>query len=218
MNQEINDFPKIQCPFVRKEDAKGNYVCVNEITEGYAWVFEDPDVICSEKLDGTNVSILIQNGQITAIFNRTERIPFFSKGKRFIIEGLLNSWERGYMDMLPDGQHFGELIGPKVQSNHYKLKEHLWIPFESYCQKRLRYKTWGEYPKDFNTISEWFKTGLISLYGLQTGDKQGWVEGVMFYNPKTGMRAKLRRDCFDWYYEDPNNKPHKYNEDDARKE
>src|SRR3990167_11372177 len=194
----IKDMPKLESPFVR-ETMNGEYVVTPKIAEGYEWVFEDESVMAIEKLHGTNVSILIQDGVIVSIWNRTERIPFFNKGKKHIIEGLLNSYERGYMEFLPDGQHFGELIGEKVNGNPYKIKGHLWLPFETYCQNHLKYKSWGKYPKTFESISEWFKT-LMPLYTLKHGDKEGFVEGVVFYH-KDGRMAKIRKDMFNFWYE-----------------
>jgi hypothetical protein len=198
---KIEDMPKIECPFVR-EEINGEYIATDKIAEGYEWVFNDDKVMAIEKLHGTNVSIVIQDGVITACYNRTERIPFFNKGKKHIIEGLLNSYERGYMENLLDGQHFGELIGLKVNGNPYNLKEHLWIPFETFAQKHLRYKSWGKYPKDFKTISEWFEKDLIPLYACmvqgEEGRKQGFVEGIVFTHPD-GRMAKIRKDMFNWY-------------------
>ena len=201
MNEEkikIRDMPKLESPFVR-EEINGAYVVTPKITEGYEWVFDDESVMAIEKLHGTNVSIQIKDGVIVGIWNRTERLPFFNKGKKFIIEGLLNSFGRGYMEFLPDGQHFGELIGKKVNGNPYKIDGHLWIPFETYCQKSLKYKSWGKYPKDFNSISKWFKE-LMPLYDMERskGDKEGFVEGVVFTHPD-GRMAKLRKDMFDWF-------------------
>ena len=195
MTIKIHDFPKIECPFIRKE-INGKYVVTPEIAEGMEWVFEDESVQAIEKLDGTNVSIIIVEGTVTAVFNRTERIPFITKGKKWIIEGLLNSKERGYLELLGDGQHFGELIGEKVNGNPYEIEEHLWIPFSTFCQKHLRYKSWGRYPKDFKTISEWFKE-LLPLYSLMKGNKEGFVEGIVFTHPD-GKMAKLRVDMFSW--------------------
>ena len=197
VKMKIIDMPKLQSPFVRVLQPNGDYIVTNKIEEGYEWVFEDETVMAIEKLHGTNVSILIQDGVITSCWNRTERLPFFNKGKKFIIEGLLNSYSRKYMEFLPDGQHFGELIGPKVYGNPYKLEEHIWIPFSSYAQKHLRYKSWGKYPKDFNTISEWFKE-LQPLFMMKRGIKDGFVEGIVFTHPD-GRMAKLRKDMFDWY-------------------
>jgi len=193
---KIRDMPKLECPFIRKE-INGNYIVVNEINPGLEWVFEDENVMAIEKLHGTNVSILIVEGNVVEVYNRTERIPFINKGKKWIIEGLLNSKENGYLEFLGDGQHFGELIGPKVNGNPYKLDKHLWIPFSGFCQKHLKYKSWGKYPKDFNTLSEWFKE-LIPLYSMMKGDKNGFVEGIVFTHPD-GRMAKLRVDMFDWF-------------------
>jgi hypothetical protein len=61
----------------------------------------------------------------------------------------------------------------------------------------LTYKSWGKYPKDFNTISEWFKE-LMPLYAMRKADSKGFVEGIVFTHPD-GRMAKLRRDMFDWY-------------------
>lgn len=194
---KITDMPKIECPFKRIQMDIG-YIVIDEIAEGFEWVFEDNSVMAIEKLHGTNVSIIIENGQIISFFNRTQRIPFFTKAHKFISEGLLNSYERGYMSLLQDGQHFGELIGPKVNGNPYKLEKHIWIPFETFGQKHLRYKSWGKYPKDFKTISEWFKNDLLPLYASMKGDRKGFVEGVVFTHPD-GRMAKLRCDMFDWF-------------------
>lgn len=188
--------PKLESPFVRKM-IDGNYIVTDEITEGMEWVFDDESTMAIEKLHGTNVSIVIQEGTVMSVFNRTERIPFITKGKKFIIEGLLNSKERGYLEFLGDGQHFEEIIGPLVNKNPYKLDQHLWIPFGGFCQKHLKYKCWGKYPKSFESIREWFKE-LMPLYTSMKHDREGFVEGIVFTHPD-GRMAKLRRNMFDFY-------------------
>ena len=193
MNIEIKDMPKLSSPFVRKMVGE-DYIVTNEIEKGMEWVFEDESVMAIEKLHGTNVGILIKEGAVTAIFNRTERIPFITKGKSWIVKGILNSKVKGYLEFLGDGQHFGELIGPKVNGNPYKLDEHLWIPFSGFCQKHLKYKCWGEYPKTFESISKWFEE-LMPLYASMKGSREGFVEGIVFTHPD-GRMAKLRRDMF----------------------
>ena len=193
----IKDMPKLESPFVRKK-IKDQYVVTPEITEGYEWVFENEDVIATEKLDGTNVSIIIENGKITRIFNRTSEIPFFNKGMTHIVMGVLESFQRGYTNFT-DGQYFGELIGEKVQGNPMRIQGHRWIPFCSYAQDHLRYKSWGKYPKDFDTISRWLKEDIFSLYHRRIHEgKVIKPEGVVFYHPD-GRRAKIRRDMFNWY-------------------
>ena len=194
----INEMPKLESPFVREKNEKGDYVVTNKIAEGYEWVFEDKETKAIEKLHGENVSIYIDTiGNITHIWSRGRRVPFFTVDNRTIIDGLLNSYKRGYMEFLPEGQHFGELIGPGMQGNAYKINEPLWIPFNTYAKKNLYYKSWGKYPKTFESISEWFKT-LMPLYAGHIGSESKFVEGVVFTHPD-GRMAKLRKDMFDWY-------------------
>lgn len=192
-----HDMPKIKSPFVRQR-MNGAYIVIDEIESGYEWVFEDESVMAIEKLHGTNVSIVIADGNVTEVYNRTERIPFINKGKGHIIEGLLQAKSSGYLEFLGDGQHFGELIGKKVNGNPYKIDGHTWIPFSTYAQEHLKYKSWGLYPKDFDTISAWFENDLIPLFTSIRGNRDGFVEGVVFTHPD-GRMAKLRRDMFSWY-------------------
>lgn len=194
----VMDMPKLESPFIRKE-IDGQYVVVPEIREGYEWVFEDSTVLATEKLHGTNVSIVIEDGTIKSIWNRTERIPFFNRGKNFIVQGLLESYGRGYMDLLEDGQHFGELIGQKLQGNPYQIDGHLWIPFETYARKHLAYTSWGKYPKTFEALSGWFEKDIFSLFMRRTKQAVVPPEGIVFVQPSTGKMAKLRRDMFSWW-------------------
>jgi len=195
---KITDMPKIESPFIRKM-VGNDYLVTDEITPGMEWVFNDDSVLATEKLNGTNVSIVIQEGIVTQVYNRTERIPFINKGKSWIIKGLLNSKEKGYLEFLGDGQFFGELIGPKVNGNPLQLTEHLWIPFQTYCQKHLAYKSWGKYPKDFETISNWFKDDIFSLFVRRRTGEVVKPEGIVFIQPSTGRMAKIRCDMFPFF-------------------
>lgn len=197
MNIRTHDMPKIESPFVR-EMINNRFLVTNKVAEGYEWVFEDDSVMAIEKLHGTNVSILVIEGNVIEIYNRTERIPFINKNKDYITLGILESFKRGYIDFLGDGQHFGELIGERVNGNPYKIVGHLWIPFSGYAQEHLRYKSWGKYPKDFDTISNWFKDDLFSLLNRTRSTGSDYVEGVVFTHPD-GRMAKLRRDMYTWY-------------------
>lgn len=197
MIREIQDMPKLHSPFIRKL-INNRYLVTPDIDPDYSWVFDDDSVLAIEKLNGTNVSILIEDGIIRGIWNRKNRIPFFNTTHSFIVQGLLNSYNKGYIQMLPDGQHFGELIGPKLNCNLYNLPEHLWIPFNTYARNHLRYKSWGKYPKDYDTISTWFKE-LMPLFNLRKGNRDGFVEGIVFTHPD-GRMSKLRCDMFDWYH------------------
>lgn len=195
---KIFDMPKLESPFVRKLIG-GNYVVTPEIAPGFEWVFEDPSVLATEKLHGTNVSIIIENGVVTQQYNRTTRVPFINSGRRFITEGVLEAFERGYVDLLGDGQHFGELIGPGVNSNPYNLNKPIWVPYTTYVQRKLFYNSWGKYPKTYDAISAWFKDGIFSLLAKTWKNQNMKPEGIVFYQPSTDNMAKLRLDMFDWY-------------------
>lgn len=153
-------------------------------------------------MDGTDISIIVENGNISSIWNRTVRIPFFCKGKSHIISGLLASFDRGYCD-LPDGQHFGELIGEKLNGNPLRIEGHLWIPFNTYVREHFAYKSWGKYPKTYEAIREWFMKpiadgGIFSLFMRKRGI-EAKPEGIVFQNLETGQMAKLRIDMFDFF-------------------
>src|SRR5437762_2426041 len=128
--QGMSDFPKLYCPFIRKifkvtvEDWKEHgrlfqlrepevYLVVNQINPGFEWVFEDSETIAVEKLDGTNVKILTQNGRLVAVQNRLNIIDPLQviTGKTFIIEGIFQAIGRDYVKH--DGEQVGEVIGPK---------------------------------------------------------------------------------------------------------
>lgn len=223
----MSDFPKIECPFVRKifqinrdhwkKKGKGSlrkpevYLVVNKVNPGFEWVFEDPDTFAVEKLDGTNVKLNTENGRLIAVQNRLNVIDPLQiiKGKTYIIEGIFTSIGKGFVK--ENGVQAGEVIGPKLQENPYKLNLHEWYPFEK-AISNLRYKSFDEHERNFENWSAWFKDWLFSRYFTKRASTLGlddkvMAEGVVFYNIKRreerkSWMAKLRRDMFDWYYSD----------------
>lgn len=193
---KIKDMPKLESPFVR---VGKNHTVTPKINPGYEWVFEDESVIAQEKLDGTNVSIIIKNSKIIRVFNRLNEVELDIWSRNSIIESVKNSYHKGYCN-LPDGQHFGETVGIGINGNPYELDTQLWLPFNTYCANYLTYKSWGKYPKDFDTISSWFQNDLLPLFYMKRhyGNREGFVEGVVFHHPD-GRMAKLRVDMFDWF-------------------
>lgn len=219
----LSDFPKIQCPFIRKDfDVNKNewekygrklklggpkvYLVINEINPGYEWVFEDSNTFAVEKLDGSNVKLATEKGRLVALQNRKNVIDPLQiiKGKSFILEGVFQSIGKGYVQQ--DGEQAGELIGPKIQGNPYKLTQHLWYPF-SKSIKHLSYRSFHEHDRTFENWSLWFKDYLVSRFASKRGHKDIMAEGLIFYNLKRKAEkkvymAKLRRDMFSWLYSD----------------
>ena len=225
--ETLTDFPKLYCPFIRQTFRVDRddfhklgrklqlrkpevYLVVDRVNPGYEWVFDDPETFAVEKLDGTNVKIKTEKGRLVAFQNRKNVIDPLQiiSGKTFLIEGLFRSIGKGYVK--PDGEQAGELIGPKVNENIYKLDFHEWYPFEKAITD-LRYKSFHEHDRNFDNWSSWFKDWLHSRYFTKLASKRGssekvFAEGVVFYNLKRKEEnklwmAKLRRDMFPWYYE-----------------
>ena len=224
----LSDFPKISCPYVRKIFRVNRdqwkkyggplklknpevYLAIDEITPGYEWVFDDPDTIAVEKLDGTNVKLLSEKGRLVRLQNRKNVLDPLQimGGKTFIIEGIFRAIDKDFVQA--DGEQVGEVIGPKLQGNPYKLAYHLWYPFDM-AVKNLTYRSFHEHPRDYSHLSAWFKDFLFSRFHTKMAQKSGstdkvMAEGVIFYNlrrraeNKTYM-AKLRRDMFPWFYQD----------------
>jgi len=220
---KLTNFPKIQCPFIRKtfkvnvEDWKKYgrelqlrtpevYLAVDEVNPGYEWIFESDNIICTEKLDGSSVKLLTKNGRLEAAQNRKNPIDLLQiiKGKNFIMEGVFQAIGKGYVK--PDGEQCGELIGPKLQGNPYRLNVHLWYPFEK-AIKHLSYRSFHEHARDFGGWSVWFKDYLVSRFASKRGEKDVMAEGVVFYNLRRKAEnkpymAKLRRNMYHWFYDD----------------
>ena len=189
--------PKLESPFIRKT-IDGNYVVTPEINPDYNWVFEEPAVKAIEKIDGTNVSIVVEKGEVTQIYNRTTRIRFWSGSP--IVQCLLNSAEKGWLKFR-DGQYFGEAVGEKIQANPLNLAKRLFIPFEL-AESKLMYTSFYEHDRTFENWQSWFKDYLFSLMARKYAvdkEKKVFAEGVVFYHPDGIRMAKLRRDMFDWF-------------------
>jgi hypothetical protein len=166
------------------------------------------------------MSVVMRDGRPAAIFarigpNKVNRIPIFSHNHQHhrIVEGVLNAWHRGWLDDLGDGQHYGELVGPKFGTddngdvNPYDLDEHVFYPFAR-ARDKLAMESYGQYGTEYEDIRAWFmEYGLIPLFASRIHDlsfdeakeQVGHVEGVVFYHPETGEMAKLRRDMFPRY-------------------
>ena len=201
---DIIDFPKLQCPFVRKM-VNDRYLVTNAINPGYEWIFDD-GVKVIDKLHGSNHCIIIEDKKIIAIDNRKTRLMEsaelhgnLGKLEYRVLQGIINSCEKGWFSIKKDGRLYGELIGPTMNGNLHQTDMWYFVPFD-YLNSSCHWKSWIEnkYPKNFDSISNWFKD-LPSLFTKMRMKKEGIAEGLIFLHPD-GRRAKLRRDMFDWYY------------------
>ena len=221
---ELSNFPKVECPFervlykVNREDWEKYgrqyqlrkpevYLATNILKEEYKWIIDDPTTIAMEKLDGTNIKLATEKGRLISLYNRKNPIDPLQimKGKTYIIEGIFRAIQKGYIN--EDGVQAGEVIGPTLQGNPYKLNNHIWYPFEK-AIKHLQYNSFHQHERTFENFDSWFKDYLFSRFHSKrnTGEKV-MAEGVIFYNEKRKSEdkrymAKLRRDMFEWFYSD----------------
>ena len=195
----IKDYPKIHSPFIRRT-INNNYIVTPDIDEDYNWVFED-GVRAVDKIDGTNICLVIEKGNISRLFNRTvEKFILNVSQTRWegaAMEGIAKAIQRGWLAGI-DGPCYGELIGEIFNSNPHKIQGHIFVPFD-YLKDKCHWHSWikNKYPKDFETISEWFKE-LPSLFNIRLKLPDIKAEGLIFCHPD-GRQAKLRRDMFPWH-------------------
>lgn len=173
MSENPMRFPKVHSPFEREKDNNGNYTVIDEVNDGYSWVFQDEDVVAIEKLHGTNCCVEIretEKGKKIEGYTRHGHQPM-QKAEPYhpmtahhnIVRAFQNSLRRGYLDEFGSGVYFGEVVGPDFHQNPHNLDENLFIPF-SWLKEKCSYNSWGNYPKDFKTIKGWFKHDLFSLF------------------------------------------------------
>lgn len=204
----IKDFPKIESPFEREENEFG-YVIIPKFKREFNWILNKDLVIPTEKFDGTNVSVVVQEGKIARIMNRMSIIDIW-KSKEWFYNGIRRAIEESKFtpDLLSDGQYFGELIGPSINGNPLNLDKPLWIPFD-YIKTHYYFKFYEKWLEEnklnenltdeelYNKFRELF-IGLLSLWFRRRGiEKQ--PEGIVFHNKLTNEMCKLRIDMWDFH-------------------
>ena len=192
MKSYMESFGKIECPFVR--DDKG--IVTPQIEEGYEWVFEDPNVLAVEKLDGENLSVYMQNGQLIGLRKRDEVISCGNLDYNSFINSVRKAYTRGRLPLI-DGVHYGEAMNTDHGRNFLDLDEPDWFAFD-YCKANFAYESFHKYEKTFENLSSWFKDWIFSLAYNKYHAKKKFPEGIVFYHPD-GRMAKLRRDMFEFF-------------------
>ncbi|MCP4674639.1 MAG: hypothetical protein GY854_03825 [Deltaproteobacteria bacterium] len=122
-------FPKLHCPFIRqtfqvnKKHWKEHgaklklrkaevYLVVDRINPGYEWVFDDPDTIAVEKLDGTNVKILTEGVVFYNLKRKAEKKTYMAKLRRDMFDWFytlkidIHEYDNAGRDELEDQEQF----------------------------------------------------------------------------------------------------------------
>lgn len=77
-------------------------------------------ITITEKMDGTNACVVIEDGQVVAVQSRNRFIKVGDDNFGFA------SWVHSNADALArlgNGHHFGEWVGPGIQRNPHKLEQ-----------------------------------------------------------------------------------------------
>jgi len=110
-------------------------------------------ITISEKMDGTNACIIIQEGVITGVQSRNRMIMVGDDNMGFASYVEANKEE---LTQLGDGYHYGEWVGPGIQKNPHKLIEKTFFLFNTFrppetltgCVKVVSVLYQGPYDED----------------------------------------------------------------------
>lgn len=201
MDTFYKNFPKLYCPFIRNPQNK--FLVTNLIDKDFSWFLAD-GVKAVDKIDGSGCCVFIQDGNISRFFNRTEEKfalnIYQTNFHAYLLEGVARAISNHWINK--EGFIYGELIGETINKNRHQIKGHLFVPFNYLCEY-CQWNSWlnNKYPKDYKSISKWFKDELPSLFNEKMKLPEIKAEGLVFYHPD-GRKCKLRRDQFKWYKEE----------------
>ncbi|WP_311078154.1 RNA ligase family protein [Paenibacillus polymyxa] len=188
------EFEKMFPPFIRDMETG---LCTSDIATGWEWCFDPTQAIVLEKIDGTNVKIVVEGFKLE-IYARNQKHKGYVKTElndpqyKYINEAVVNRVSKR-SKKLKDGEYYGEAIGLNIQGNKYELDRNMWYTFEPYKDGVNAYK---DFPPttDFELWKEW----ILNLNSLLNPNVE--AEGVVFLNRSNGKMAKLRKDMFSTNY------------------
>jgi hypothetical protein len=95
------------------------------------------DMTITEKIDGTNACIIVENGEVVGCQSRSQLLAHNN------IDGILRIYNDNFgfaeyvlrnkeeLAKLGDGYHYGEWAGPGIQKNHHNLERKTLFLFNS---------------------------------------------------------------------------------------
>jgi len=158
--------------------------------------------VISEKIDGTNACIVIQEGEVIAVQSRKRFIT--PEDDNYGFAGWVYRNEEELLK-LGDGHHFGEWAGLGIQKNPLGLEQKEFFLFNT-----LR---WGEHNKNTpsccNVVATLFKGVLMAdtvdnVMEKLKEDRDYEPEGVIIFNLKSeiGTKVTYKHDKGKWSKED----------------
>lgn len=85
-------------------------------------------VVITEKMDGTNACVIVQDGEVVGVQSRSRMIKPEDDNFGFAAWVEQNKEE---LVKLGNGYHYGEWVGPGIQKNPHKLEEKTFYSFNT---------------------------------------------------------------------------------------
>lgn len=156
------------------------------------------DIIITEKMDGTNACIIVENSEVVGCQSRKRLLSLDEDNF-----GFANWVEKNKEELAKfgDGYHYGEWVGPGIQKNPHNLKEKTFYSFNVFRDDK------DSLPCGCKTVPILYK-GVYDLdiirdqlYNLKTlSAEQGYkAEGIIIYNLTYKYYEKIT-------FENPNGK------------
>lgn len=188
-----HNYPKITSPF-KRTDAKSKTVNVSVWFDDYAKFFGENGLLfyATEKVDGTNLNI-VYDGNHIQYTGHTDKTVWDPE----VEEWIKSKFQTPEFEQICEqlfGEHeiklCGELIGPKIQSNFYKLEDYKFILFDIHNNTT---NTWWSREK-VEQIAKELNLDIVPVIGpttdILTDTLRGWVKYIHNYN----FRSKFNND------------------------
>lgn len=125
-------YPKISSPY-KRTDPKSKAVNTEVYVDETAKLLSNIEYYATEKVDGTNLNI-IYDGDKVSYEGHTDKTNWNPEVAKWIEDRFVNNEAFNQMCEQKFGAKYiifnGELIGPKIQSNLYKLNDYKFICFD----------------------------------------------------------------------------------------
>lgn len=155
-------------------------------------------VVITEKIDGTNACLVVENNKIIGCQSRNRIIDRHSDNAGFANWAFDN--EERIVNLLGEGRHFGEWAGPNIQQNKLNLDRKHFFLFNSYLwyEKLNVHEDHGEIKSVPLLYNGDYQDGLIEdiMNRLKYNDfphQTGYMkpEGIIIFYPQMKSYEKL---------------------------
>lgn len=194
-----HNYPKITSPF-KRTDNKSKTVNVGVWFDEYAEFFGENETpfYATEKVDGTNLNI-IYDGNHVHYTGHTDKTVWNPEVEEWIKNNFNANFEQICEQLFGENEIrlCGELIGPKIQSNFYKLEDYKFILFDIHNDTT---NTWWrrekveEIAKELNLDIVPLVMNKFSFANLSTESKNSLMGWTYILQNNVKLESKINKD------------------------